>query len=128
MWNRSICSFFSNRTNKDGSTCQQQKQRLTSAGQRKMIFVLERQTCLPPHVNSDAILPTFSDFCNKIHPRPIVCLFYIPEQDKKITPPPMISDDKPQSPVSKVQCSDITNDQLGISGETGHGGANLCVY
>ncbi len=25
-------------------------------------------------------------------------------------------------------CSDITNDQLGISGETGHGGANLRVY
>ncbi len=25
-------------------------------------------------------------------------------------------------------CSDITNDQLGISGETGHGGANICVY
>ncbi len=25
-------------------------------------------------------------------------------------------------------CSDITNDQLGISGETGHSGANLCVY
>ncbi len=27
-----------------------------------------------------------------------------------------------------VACSDITNDQLGISGETGHGGANLRVY
>ncbi len=26
------------------------------------------------------------------------------------------------------ECSDITNDQLGISGETGHGGANLRVY
>ncbi len=26
------------------------------------------------------------------------------------------------------ECSDITNDQLGISGETGHGGANLCIY
>ncbi len=25
-------------------------------------------------------------------------------------------------------CSDITNDQLGISGETGHGGANLYIY
>ncbi len=25
-------------------------------------------------------------------------------------------------------CSDITNDQLGISGETGHGGVNLCIY
>ena len=29
---------------------------------------------------------------------------------------------------SRLRCSDITNDQLGISGETGHGGANLCVY
>ncbi len=29
---------------------------------------------------------------------------------------------------SVLQCRDITNDQLGISGETGHGGANLCVY
>ncbi len=27
-----------------------------------------------------------------------------------------------------IFCSDITNDQLGISGETGHGGANLCIY
>ncbi len=27
-----------------------------------------------------------------------------------------------------VLCSDITNDQLGISGETGHGGANLYIY
>ncbi len=27
----------------------------------------------------------------------------------------------------KPHCSDITNDQLGISGETGHGGANLCL-
>ncbi len=27
-----------------------------------------------------------------------------------------------------VCCSDITNDQLGISGETGHGGANLYIY
>ncbi len=25
-------------------------------------------------------------------------------------------------------CSDITNDQLGISGETGHGGSNLYIY
>ncbi len=25
-------------------------------------------------------------------------------------------------------CSDITNDQLGISGETGHGGTNLYIY
>ncbi len=25
-------------------------------------------------------------------------------------------------------CSDITNDQLGISDETGHGGANLYIY
>ncbi len=31
-------------------------------------------------------------------------------------------------PSVKVVCSDITNDQLGISGETGHGGANLCIY
>ncbi len=31
-------------------------------------------------------------------------------------------------PRTKKPCSDITNDQLGISGETGHGGANLCVY
>ena len=30
--------------------------------------------------------------------------------------------------LAPAQCSDITNDQLGISGETGHGGANLCVY
>ena len=29
---------------------------------------------------------------------------------------------------SDVDCSDITNDQLGISGETGHGGVNLRVY
>ncbi len=28
----------------------------------------------------------------------------------------------------EMRCSDITNDQLGISGETGHGGANLCIY
>ncbi len=28
----------------------------------------------------------------------------------------------------RLPCSDITNDQLGISGETGHGGANLCIY
>ncbi len=27
-----------------------------------------------------------------------------------------------------VLCSDITNTRLGISGETGHGGTNLCVY
>ncbi len=30
--------------------------------------------------------------------------------------------------ISSTSCSDITNDQLGISGETGHGGANLCIY
>ncbi len=28
----------------------------------------------------------------------------------------------------RVCCSDITNTRLGISGETGHGGANLRVY
>ncbi len=28
----------------------------------------------------------------------------------------------------QAHCSDITNDQLGISSETGHGGANLRVY
>ncbi len=28
----------------------------------------------------------------------------------------------------ELSCSDITNDKLGISGETGHGGVNLCVY
>ncbi len=30
--------------------------------------------------------------------------------------------------VCEETCSDITNDQLGISGETGHGGANLYIY
>ncbi len=29
---------------------------------------------------------------------------------------------------SRMLCSDITNDQLGISGETGHSGTNLCIY
>ena len=30
--------------------------------------------------------------------------------------------------ISQLTCSDITNDQLGISDETGHGGANLYIY
>ncbi len=30
--------------------------------------------------------------------------------------------------VPRVECSDITNDQLGISDETGHGGTNLYIY
>ncbi len=30
--------------------------------------------------------------------------------------------------VTNLNCSDITNDQLGISGETGHGGVNLYIY
>ncbi len=34
----------------------------------------------------------------------------------------------PEIKTDATHCSDITNDQLGISGETGHSGANLCVY